>query len=259
MNPINQLKERVLSKKKDHERTDLTQFIDVARELGCIGDFLGRDFEVRDAKGELIYAITQKPIYRKAMGRIESYLKDAWNDEGQYFYQGMHFTDGQWIPNTDYFATDVQTWGIAKLGPKMIDDWFGEGAAFRMWKKTKELSGSRKENNRLLGVGFSEENNRISIEWTAGAIYAANALDKYYLNSHPDWSDIAFQDAITMRQGIDAYRFDLSPEKAAYSYSSRRDWIPFGWFSHDMNVMSLVSTCWVILLDMQFNPFYLSK
>lgn len=42
--------------------TAVTTLIDVARELGCLSDLLGRDFEVRNPEGKLICTIKQKPI-----------------------------------------------------------------------------------------------------------------------------------------------------------------------------------------------------
>jgi hypothetical protein len=207
---------------------------------------------------KMLYTVTEKSVYRDAMTKIESYLKGVWNPEGHYFYQGMHFTDGEWIANTGHFATDVQTWGISKLGPQKIDEWFGEGDAYKMWEKTLALSGTYTADGYLAGVGFTAETGRISIEWTAGAIFATRALSAYYKDSRPDWSRQTLGQAITMRTRIDEYRFELSEQEAAYSYSSRRGWIPFGWFSHDKHVLSLVSTCWVILLDLNFNPFHLN-
>lgn len=62
-----------------------------------------------------------------------------------------------------------------------------------------------------------------------------------------------------MRRGIETYRQQVSETRSAYSYSSRRGWIPFGWFSHDKEVLSLVSSCWVLLHDKGFNPFRLMR
>ena len=74
------------------------------------------------------------------------------------------------------------------------------------------------------------------------------------------YSDERFsRDVRTMHDDIGGYRYELSDEEAAYSYSSKRDWIPFGWFSHESEVMSLASTCWVVLLDGGFDPFFLTK
>ena len=206
----------------------------------------------------MLYTVTGKPVYRRAMDGIENYLKEVWSPVDGYFYQGMHFTNGAWIPNTEYFATDCQTWGLAKLGPAKIDEWFGEGSAHRMWARTSEMTGVFDDENRILGVGFTRENSRLSIEWTVGAIYAANELAQYYKVEHPEWSNLARRDAVSMRRGIENYRFELSPATAAYSYSSERNWIPFGWFSHEPHVISLVSTCWVALLDARFNPFFIN-
>ena len=58
---VNRLKERVLSRHK-YEKTNLTDILDMVREFSCLGELIGRDFEVRDPKGELLYTIRQKPM-----------------------------------------------------------------------------------------------------------------------------------------------------------------------------------------------------
>ena len=60
-----------------------------------------------------------------------------------------------------------------------------------------------------------------------------------------------------MRAGIEEYRFTVRPGEDAYSYSSIRRWIPFGWFSHAPEILSLASTAWVYLIDKGINPFEL--
>lgn len=204
----------------------------------------------------LLFEVTQNTDYRLAMLRIERYLKTVWDEEKKYLYQGAHLIDGFWEPNKVHFATDVQTWGIGKLGPELIDKWFGQGAAYEMWQTTKELSGVYDSNGFLRGVGYTTEDDRLSVEWTVGAIYATEELADYYRNSHSAWSEQAAAEAKAMRAGIEQYRIPIDKTKAGYAYSSRRGWIPFGWFSHDKRVVSLVSTCWVILHDLGFNPFH---
>lgn len=207
----------------------------------------------------MLYEITGKDAYKETMKKMEGYFKAAWNAQGRYFYQGMAYRDGAWQPAKEDFATDVQTWGIVALGPKALDNWFGEGAANSMWQAAKNFSGARDGSGKLLGVGFTTENNRLSVEWTAGAIFAARLLAEYYKEISPELAKAAFNDAVGMREGIETLRFDLAEGKSAYSYSSRRGWIPFGWYSHSPDVLSLASTAWVVLVDAQFNPFYLPQ
>jgi len=207
----------------------------------------------------MLYAVTRGDRYHQAMKDIERYLKSIWNTKKNYFEQGMHYhpDEQKWHPNTEHFASDVQNWALVVLGPKTIDDWFGQGAAFKLWRTTKSYSGFKDGSGRLLGVGYTRENDRMSIEWTAGAIFAARFLAAYYRESHPDWADEALRDSVDMRRGMERFRGDFSGSGAAYAYSSKRGWIPFGWFSHDENIYSLASTCWVMLVDAHFNPFIL--
>ncbi len=205
----------------------------------------------------MLHEVTGKDIYQQAMDNIENYLKTVWNPQENYFYQGMHLMNGQWEVNADHFALDVQTWGIAALSPVKIDAWFGEGAAYRMWQKALDLSGARGEDNRVRGVGFTQEHDRVSVEWTAGAVLAANELASYYTSSHPQWARDTSRVAQDLRAGIEELRSEISQDMAAYSYSSRRGEIPFGWNSHFPEILSLASTGWVLFIDNGINPFYL--
>lgn len=210
-----------------------------------------------NAAFRMLYKITGNPIYREAQNRTMEYLRSVWDVDGNVFYQGAHFKEGEWIPNREYFATDVQAWAIVSLGPQRIDELFGEGSSYRIWKKTKEYSGAYNGFGYLSGVGFTKEKDRICIEWTAGAIMATRALAEYYQDINPIWADECQKDSESMRDGIEAFRYKYSENKAAYSYSSKRGWIPFGWFSHEPEVLSLVSTSWVVLVDANYNPFFL--
>ncbi len=206
----------------------------------------------------MLYALTGKPEYRTAMDRIEGYFKSVWNSQDNVFYQGTHHTRGRWVPNADPFAEDVQSWSILVLGPRVIDGWFGEGTAYRIWRKTRGYAGVFSSDGELQGVGFTKENDRVSIEWTAGAIMAVRQLADHYAFTHPQWREGLEQDARSMRAGIDQYRFTSDDGTVSYAYSSRRGWIPFGWFSQDPRVQSLASSAWVALIDAHFNPFELS-
>ncbi|OGX27997.1 MAG: hypothetical protein A3D10_05990 [Omnitrophica WOR_2 bacterium RIFCSPHIGHO2_02_FULL_48_11] len=205
----------------------------------------------------MLYKITQKAIYKQAMDKIEYYFKEAWDAEHKFLYQGMTFKNGRWNSNDQHFATDVQTWGIAALSPETIDEWFGEGAAHAMWQVAKARSGALDRNGKLLGVGYTDEHDRISVEWTAGAILAAREIAEHYKIDHPQWAETAAADGRAMRRGVEFLKAEPAEGQVAYAYSSKRDWIPFGWFSHDPRVLSLASTGWMFFVDYHFNPFFL--
>ncbi len=168
----------------------------------------------------------------------------------------MTFLQGHWQNNVSAFALDVQTWAIDALGPQKLDSWFGTGAAYALWQKTKAFSACYDAHGQLAGVGFTNEHDRISVEWTAGAILATRLLARYYHSDNLAWADGAQRDSRSMRKGIESLRHRIQKGIEAYSYSSRRDWIPFGWNSHDAQVLSLAATGWVILIDRDLNPFY---
>lgn len=203
----------------------------------------------------MLYKVTGKAEYAVAMEKLEGYFQQVFDREGKFFYQGMNYSDGTWQVNRADFAVDVQTWGVLALGADVIDRWFGDGAAYSAWRKVRDLSATRDENGRLLGVGYTAETGRVSAEWSAGAIMAARQLADLYRFSHSDWSQELQQDAWEMRAGMELLRRDINEGMSAYAYSSKRGWIPFGWNSHDPRILSLASTGWVIFVDRGYNPF----
>jgi len=60
--PLERLKNKIFANKSKTNETFVTPIMEVARAFGCIGDILGRDFEVKDSKGDLVYKMHQKPI-----------------------------------------------------------------------------------------------------------------------------------------------------------------------------------------------------
>lgn len=205
----------------------------------------------------MLYKVTGKEEYSRAMERLEGYFRHVFDREGHFFYQGMNFKDGQWNVNSENFAVDVQTWGILALGADRIDEWFGDGAAYAAWMKVKDGSTKRDVSGQLLGVGYTMESDRVSVEWSAGAVMAMRRLADFYDLQHSDWSSGLRHDAAEMRAGLEYLRRDLSGGRSAYAYSSRRGWIPFGWNSHDPRVLSLASTGWILFADQGYDPFYI--
>lgn len=72
---VDQLKSRILGRKGKSSQTGLTNLLFMVREFSCLGELIGRDFEVRDSKGKLVYTIRQKPMaimqMRKLMKEFE--------------------------------------------------------------------------------------------------------------------------------------------------------------------------------------------
>ena len=205
----------------------------------------------------MLYQVTHKEVYRQAMQDLEKFFKQVYDPAKHIFYQGMTHTADGWRVNGKDFALDVQTWGILSLGAATLDAWFGEGTAYAFWEKSREYAGAFNGQGQLIGVGYTQEHGRVSVEWSAGAIMAARELAVLYRDAHPDWSLSAIRDADAMRLGLESLRRDLPGGQTAYAYSSRRGWIPFGWNSHDPRVMSLASTGWMFFVARQYNPFWM--
>lgn len=207
----------------------------------------------------MLYEITGEDIYREAMNGIEGYLKSVYSIERKMFYQGARYEDGEWIINEDPFALDVQTWVVACLGPSVIDEWFGEGASYAILNKALQESGAYDASGRIMGVGFTSEHDRVSVEWSAGAVLALREAAAFYRFTKKEWAVWAEDNAKALREGVESLRQDIGESQAAYAYSSRRGWIPFGWYSHGPDVLSTASTGWIIFNDTGFNPFVLEN
>lgn len=70
---LKKLRNKVFGKSKDEEESGLTGIIELARGLSCLPDIIGRDYEIRDPKGKLVYTIRQKPM---AIKQLNSLLKE---------------------------------------------------------------------------------------------------------------------------------------------------------------------------------------
>ena len=117
----------------------------------------------------------------------------AWR-EGEFVQGGFANDPGateEWRPVLEPKAVDVNTWGVAALGSKQIDEWFGFGAAYQLWEKLKGW-GAYGKGRSLWGVGYSDADGNgqtadgvfnagvLSAEWTAGAIVMVrNMIDHY--------------------------------------------------------------------------------
>jgi hypothetical protein len=70
---VEALKDRILQKKS--EESQLTGIMELIRELGCFGDILGREFEVKDRDGIVVYTVRQKPM---AIKQLNVLLKEVY-------------------------------------------------------------------------------------------------------------------------------------------------------------------------------------
>lgn len=219
---------------------------------------------------------------RHTRGLLSFFKNAAWRN-GSFVQGGLANDPGQsrdWIPTTDPLAVDVQTWGIAALGTKQIDQWFGVGASFEMWQQLKTW-GAYGVGKTLWGVGYSDKDGNgidqagaykqgvLSGEWTAGAINAVRNMMRAY-GANPKYAAPLKQDEAAMLAGIGTLRIDRytaidfpgkPPEYAKliavktkpYLYASKRYRIPFGWYANPLP--STASTAWVIMIADSYDPF----
>lgn len=225
-------------------------------------------------------------------GLLKFFKTKAWVD-GEFIQGGLADNPNSastWIPNFSPRAVDVNTWGIAALGPKQIDTWFGFGAAYKAWNQVKHW-GAYGVGHTLYGVGYSDQDGNgidnkglykqgiLSAEWTAGAINATREMQRYYADISSDSTHYAQaqqyartlqQEAKSMRDNVEKLRLDrfaqsdlvgkpahyndlLQSKAKPYLYASKRYMIPFGWYANPLP--STCSTAWMIMIDNHFNPF----
>jgi len=230
---------------------------------------------------------------RRTKGLLAFLRFSAW-DKGAFVQGGYANTPGgskEWLAAVGPKAVDVNSWGVAALGPEQLDEWFGFGAAFRAWQSLKAW-GAYGVGRTLLGVGYSDADGNgqnadgtfrsgvLSAEWTAGAIVMVRSMLRYYESraSDPRAREFVQQlrsDESNMIEGIQALRFDryvagslpgkpsdyahLTHEAAGplatqpYLYASTRYLIPFGWYANPLP--STCSTAWILLVADGYDPF----
>jgi hypothetical protein len=229
---------------------------------------------------------------RTTQGLLHFFKTQAWKD-GVFIQGGLADRPGSeatWQPSLTPKAVDVNTWGVAALGPKTIDQWFGFGAAFRAWQQVKNWGGYG-QGATLWGVGFSDQDGNgidatgqyrqgiLSVEWTAGGITMVRSMLGHYQavpkssSRHQEAQGIIAtlrQDEQTMLAAMTKLRTDNYTDSGfpgtpvrynqlftlstkPYLYASRRYMIPFGWYANP--IPSTCATAWMIMVTNHYNPF----
>ncbi len=225
---------------------------------------------------------------RETKGLLSFFRMAAWQNGA--FVQGGLADGRDWVPANGTKAVDVQTWGIAALGAKRIDQWFGDGASYALWQQLKTWGGYG-VGHTLWGVGYSDKDGNgidpsgayrqgvMSGEWTAGAITAVRNMIAYYGAEERSSPHAATakkyvaslkQDEAAMLTALATLRIDrypsagfpgTPPDYAAlvsvktkpYLYASTRYHIPFGWYANPLP--STASTAWMIMVADHYDPF----
>jgi hypothetical protein len=167
---------------------------------------------------------------RRTHGLLAFLKNSAWRD-GE-FVQAGYANDPdaakEWVAVAEPKAVDVNTWGVAALGPDQIDRWFGFGAAFHVWERLKRW-GAYGVGHKIWGVGYSDLDGNgqtadgsfrsgiLSAEWTAGAIVMVRSMRRYYATvpdgsrAYPRAQEFVRQlgsDEDSMIRGVQELRFD---------------------------------------------------
>jgi len=224
---------------------------------------------------------------------LASFLHNAAWRAGE-FVQGGVASDpaanAEWVPTLTARAVDANTWGVAALGARQVDEWFGFGASFRVWRSVKRWGGYG-VGKTLWGVGYSDRDGNgvdtngayrqgvLSSEWTAGAITMVRNMLRYYSgfpSSSTNYSatrkfvQILERDERSMLANVQVLRFSryqtanlpgkpdgyaalVTQTSEPYVYSSKRYFIPFGWYANPLP--STCATAWMIMVADRFDPF----
>jgi len=191
---------------------------------------------------------------------MKKYLKSAFSENSKFFINGGKWNwmtkKMNWYQN---FAVDCQTWTISVLGEKLIDSWFGTGTTAKIWDVTVQLGGYKYDGTMASGVGFSINSQAqvFSGEWTFGAVNMFRILANE--TQDPDMKTLWMKNSLFMRKAISdtlTHSFPLNGTTVtAVMYANTRYYIPFGWWSNPLPSTS--SSSWAVLIDGNFNPFYL--
>lgn len=225
-------------------------------------------------------------------GLLAFFRSSAWQN-GIFVQGGRADAPGagpRWQPVLSPRAVDVNTWGIAALGPELIDRWHGFGAGYRAWRQVRQWGGFGVGMS-LQGVGFSDldgggikedgtfRQGILSGEWTAGAVTAVRSLIDHYQTLAADSTHgqaaarmVASlkSDEQSMLNGLTELRIDRYAQSSfnekpyqyseyftlstkPYLYASRRQFLPFGWYANPLP--STCATAWMIMVANRFNPF----
>ncbi len=252
------------------QREQLTHALQLCKVMQFGGAFKGRS-----TKG--LQAFLKKQAWRQG-----EFVQGGWADK-----QGL----GQpWQPAVALKAVDVNTWGVAAIGAKTIDDWHGFGSTFHLWQAVKSWGGYG-EGTTLWGVGFSNQDGGgidaqgiyrrsvLSAEWSYGAItMVRDMLHHYqsftgsgkYAQQAEAFCTILKGDEQSMLAAMEklqlkAYKQSHFPGQPAgfptlialptnpTLYASRRFFIPFGWYANPLP--STCATAWKVMVANNFNPF----
>lgn len=171
---------------------DATLAAELAHESGL--DVPGRE-RITEARRIIATMISggQGHDTRSTQGLLAFFRNSAWQ-QGEFVQAGYandRAAGKEWLAVTEPKAVDVNTWGVAALGPERIDEWFGFGAAFEVWQRLKRWGGYGVDHT-LWGVGYSDADGNgqaadgafrsgvLSAEWTAGAIVMVRSMLSYY-------------------------------------------------------------------------------
>ncbi|MFC1594690.1 T9SS type A sorting domain-containing protein, partial [Candidatus Omnitrophota bacterium] len=214
---------------------------------------------------DMLHKITKDPLYGQALDALKAYLISTYDSTNHMFVRGSRDEagTGNWQPLTDLFQTEAQVMAMLALTPGRIDRWFNNsGEAYLMWQRVR-AEAEIVELDELVGIDFTNfeayerfplVNGLLSFSGIAALQYAAD----FYQDSHPTYRQAMLQDATELLAGTAHFR-DQSATWIAYAYTWLDGNFETGfdnWIAPPNPTMSLASTGWAILQELNYNPFF---
>lgn len=229
----------------------------------------------------MIYEQTGDPIYQAAAERVLNWFRNAevWTDKGERRHglfdpatatlaMGAEYHHGRWVLQNEHPTDSAGTWAISSLGPGKIDDVWGTGSAYTMWRTIRQRAGRTADfkwaraTGTLAGLdytdAFPESESLISPEWTAGGLFALRQLRQYYGTGAGQGLLTAEQlhsletDARTMSAYI---RDHSTPYALGPGFDGKRQGqIGFGWVAPPPDVQAMASIYVALYFEGKADP-----
>jgi hypothetical protein len=214
-------------------------------------------FKHKESADKILYWLSQARVYNPITNQYQNGL---YNKETGVLSMGADFDGEKWVLQGAFATDSAGTWTISALGPELIDQIWGKGAAFKMWAAihkrtglTSDLKRASSLNQVLAGVDFTdqidgqainEKSALISNEWSDGMIEASKEIVAYYTKNPV--SSVTAQDLAEIQKDIDSMIAYAQKDPNSYAKGpGNKGWrygrTGFGWIGSPEGVTAMAS------------------
>ncbi|MFC1594586.1 hypothetical protein ACFL38_04595, partial [Candidatus Omnitrophota bacterium] len=227
----------------------LEMFWDAAQQNGWVASYR-EDFEAMSRKFEASEQYLAKANVFDAPNNL-------FNAGGKYGdYKGEQFVrDSEHFNPTVNYASDVQLDALLVFGPEQIDQWYGEGVAYRIWQAAKECAADYSDSGKLIGLGLvdAETYGRNS---HAESSYASVEMVELLAAHYPQHAYELMVDVENLRSGLARLEIELSNGTRAVRQvtADQKTW----WGEALTTDVNIAATARSILFQSGINPYRLA-